>query len=171
MSKIKRNTDPLKGPPDGVEMDINCALTQFDTKDGQRVILSQGTLPCNVKASYEEGTIGFSVREIDLMVHVRIDELMEILKEGAEAHKSFRESLPPDYMDAELEKRWDELSDVPFDDADSPSGLILADEWWIFPKGADREDIWKYFDAYHSKGVHYLLHERTTPPAAGGGGE
>ena len=160
MTKILRNTDPLNGPVDGVELDLTCAITQFAKKDGQLVIAGQGTMPCNIKASYSNGTIGLSLREIDLMIHVRIDELMEVMKEAAEAHVLFRSSLPTQYTDAELEARWDELEDVPFDEADSPSGLILHEKWWMFPKGVDREDIWRHFDEYHSKGVHYLLYDR-----------
>ena len=62
--------------------------------------------------------------------------------------------------DAKLEKKWEELEDVPFDESGSPSDLILAVDWWIFPKGERREDIWLYFDKQHSKGVAYLMGER-----------
>jgi hypothetical protein len=175
--KIEHNTDPLKGPPDGVTVEIKCVVTQFtpnEAEEGQeptRSINAQGSMPCHVFCSYEEGTIGFSVRDIDLMIIVRTDELFAILKEASDAHKAFRSTIPQEYTDAELEKRWDELEDIPFDEADSPSGLILSREWWIFPKGVDREDIWMHFDEHHSKGVNYLLNEREAPPAAGGGGE
>ena len=57
-----------------------------------------------------------------------------------------------------LEDKWRELADVPFDHAEN-GDLVLAFKWWLFDKGTEREEIWKYFDEHHSKGVHYLLYE------------
>lgn len=59
--------------------------------------------------------------------------------------------------DAEIEKLWDELTDVPFDE--SEYDLMLSDNWFIFEKGTKREDIWHWFDKYHSKGVGWLMNE------------
>ena len=75
---IKRNTDPMKGPPDGVETDINCVVTQFSGEGGEREIQSQIVMPCHVGSAYSEGTIFFSLRDINLMLTVRLDELLEI---------------------------------------------------------------------------------------------
>ena len=58
--------------------------------------------------------------------------------------------------DQSLEAKWAELEDVPFDE-DEDGRLVLAQSWWIFPRGTEREDIWHWFDARHSKGVVYLL--------------
>jgi hypothetical protein len=58
-----------------------------------------------------------------------------------------------------LEDKWNELTDINFDESDTISGLILAKNWWIFPAGTDREEIWHYFDEKHSKGVAYLLYK------------
>lgn len=60
-------------------------------------------------------------------------------------------------LDICLEAKWHELSDVPFDEADTASGLVLAEDWWGFPKGTDREDIWHVFDKFYSKGVASLI--------------
>jgi hypothetical protein len=175
---IERVTDPKEGPPDGVTAEVQCVLTQFDRKppeegqeQGERIISGQATMPCHIFCAYSEGTIGFSIREIDLMLTVRLDELFEIFKEASEAAQELKDSMPQEYTDAEFEKRWDELADIPFDEADSPSGLILSQKWWVFPKGTDRDDVWKHFDENHSKGIGYLLNERFVPPAEGGGGE
>ena len=58
----------------------------------------------------------------------------------------------------ELERRWLELSDVPFDELEDGT-LVLAEDWWLFPKGTDREDIWHYFDEHYPEGVYALLYE------------
>ena len=36
--------------------------------------------------------------------------------------------------------------------------LVLGQDWFIFEKGTEREDIWQWFDAYYSKGVVTLLY-------------
>lgn len=61
----------------------------------------------------------------------------------------------PDY-DTELEELWDGLEDVPM----NPETECIEQDYNIFPAGTSKEDIWKYFDKRHSKGVHYLLYER-----------
>ena len=58
----------------------------------------------------------------------------------------------------ELERRWLKLSDVPFDELEDGT-LVLAEDWWLFPKGTDREDIWHYFDEHYPEGVYALLYE------------
>jgi hypothetical protein len=167
MSTIKRNTDPLKGPPDGVEVGVNCVVTQFDRvkekggskKKSEKVIKAQAVMPGRVMCAYSEGTLGITIRQIDLMVTLRIDELYEILKAAADASRELEASMPQEYKDAELETRWREMDDVPFDESDeSPSGMILAEKWWVFQKGTDREDIWRWFGSKHSKGVEHLLY-------------
>lgn len=165
MSIIKRNTDPFKGPPDGVEANIKCAVTLFERaaqKKGkgktQREIKSHNTLPCHVMCSYSDGQVGISIRSMDLMISLRIDELFEIMKAAAEASQELTAAMCADLSDDQLEELWRELSDIPFDEADSPSGLILSHSWRHFPKGVDREDIWHWFDEHHSKGITYLLH-------------
>lgn len=63
-------------------------------------------------------------------------------------------------LDRILEERWANLEDVPFDEP--PRGdLIMAEDWWLFPKGTEREDIWHFFDENYSKGVAFLLYGET----------
>ena len=62
--------------------------------------------------------------------------------------------------DREVEKLWDDLADVQFDDSDPAQDMVLIDNWLDFPAGTPREDIWHWFDERHSKGVAYLLYER-----------
>ena len=61
--------------------------------------------------------------------------------------------------DEDIEKAWDDLSDVPFTE-DRDGTLVLDCDWRNYPQGTDRETIWHDFDMAHSKGVHYLIYER-----------
>lgn len=56
--------------------------------------------------------------------------------------------------DAELERFWDEFSDVPMD----PETECMEERFLDFPAGTNREDIWHWFDERYSKGVYYLMH-------------
>lgn len=56
--------------------------------------------------------------------------------------------------DAVLERLWDEFTDVPMD----PETEKMEESFLHFPAGADREEIWHWFDERHSKGVVYLLY-------------
>lgn len=60
--------------------------------------------------------------------------------------------------DREIEKVWDDLSNVPFIE-DEEKRLILDCDWRNYPKGTDRDEIWHDFDKAHSKGVNYLLYD------------
>lgn len=88
---------------------------------------------------------------------------------------------PPENMtDLDLENLWLELADVPFDDNDPDVDMTLAENWKWFSKGTPREEIWRWFDERHSKGVAFLLYgaqdpepqgapEEAPAPAGGGG--
>lgn len=56
--------------------------------------------------------------------------------------------------DKRLEELWSQLEDVPMD----PDTERLEAPFLHFPAGTSREDIWRWFDERHSKGVAYLLH-------------
>lgn len=60
-------------------------------------------------------------------------------------------------QDSFLEEQWDELEDVAFDDL-GDGKLVTAENWWLFPARTERDDIWAYFNALHTKGVAYLLY-------------
>ena len=63
--------------------------------------------------------------------------------------------------DKEIEQKWNELEDVLFDEIEDGE-LIIAEDWFLFNKGCNREDIWHWFDEHHSKGVAWLLYEYGT---------
>jgi len=58
-------------------------------------------------------------------------------------------------LDYTLEQRWRELEDVIFNE-DENGELVLQSKWYIFEVGTSRNDIWKWFDTTHSKGVGWL---------------
>lgn len=67
------------------------------------------------------------------------------------------EELEMKLTDAEIEKLWDELEDVPIDEDE-----YLDIDWKVWSKGTHREEIWHWFDENHSKGVGWLMNERET---------
>jgi len=56
--------------------------------------------------------------------------------------------------DGILEEIWKQLANIPVD----PDTEKTEEDFWIFPRGTDREDIWHWFDERYSKGVAYLLY-------------
>lgn len=60
--------------------------------------------------------------------------------------------------DETIEQLWKELGNIPFDENEKGE-LILAEDWFIFDKSTEREDIWHWFDEYHFKGVGWLMNE------------
>ncbi len=86
MAEIRRVTDPKMGPLDGVSLDTKGVFTRFSTNEnGERGIEDQYQHDVIIRASYETGTASVTIRELDVMVTVRIDELMEILAAAASA--------------------------------------------------------------------------------------
>lgn len=63
-------------------------------------------------------------------------------------------------IDSYIEKKWDELTDVLFDENENGE-LVLVENWFMFEKETSREDIWHWFDERHSKGVAWLLYDYT----------
>ena len=64
------------------------------------------------------------------------------------------------YEDKDIEKLWEELEDVSFDENDTSgdsNSLVLGYDWRRWPKGTRRDDIWHWFDVNYSKGLLRLL--------------
>ena len=59
--------------------------------------------------------------------------------------------------DKEIENIWNNMEDIPFDEIDSE--MILAEDYYVWQQGEDRDTIWHWFDENHSRGVAYLLNE------------
>lgn len=58
-------------------------------------------------------------------------------------------------QDKEIEEIWEYLGDIPITDEE-----CLDDDYFIWPKGSDKyEDVWRWFDVNHSKGVGFLVNE------------
>lgn len=56
--------------------------------------------------------------------------------------------------DAWFEEMWRQLTDIPMD----PVTERIEQPFFHWPSGTPREDIWRWFDERHSKGVAYLLY-------------
>ena len=97
----------------------------------------------------------YSMTELNYLVS------KNILKVSNISNLKFR--LEQKYIDRFLEKKWENLTDIPFIEKDSEE--ILDGTYWDFTKGlTTKEDIWHYFDHNHSKGVHFLLYELDNSP-------
>ena len=89
--------------------------------------------------------------------------LREIQKDGGiNMEKQEKEAL--ELTNEILENLWEEFEDILFvedPDSDDCCFLVLAFDWendiHNFPAGTSRDEIWHWFDAYHSKGVGWLL--------------
>lgn len=60
--------------------------------------------------------------------------------------------------DAILEGLWRDFEDVPM----NPETERIEEEFLGFPKGTHREEIWRYFDDRHSRGIGYLMYRDAT---------
>lgn len=65
-------------------------------------------------------------------------------------------SLPEKKLtDTEIESIWSSLTDIPVNEDE-----CLDDDFFIWQKGSDKyEDVWRWFDQNHSKGVAYLVND------------
>lgn len=57
-------------------------------------------------------------------------------------------------QDELIEAMWETLEDVNIDEDE-----YTEQNWFVFPIGTHRDDIWHWFDEYHSKGVGWLVNE------------
>lgn len=61
--------------------------------------------------------------------------------------------------DVALKELWDAFGDVPM----NPETECMEAPFLGFPAGTHREDIWRWFDERHSKGVAYLMYGGAGP--------
>lgn len=62
---------------------------------------------------------------------------------------------PIKYSQRDIEILWDHFEDVAID----PETEKLDEDFFIWKKGTDKEDIWHWFDERYRKGIYYLLYE------------
>lgn len=63
------------------------------------------------------------------------------------------------YTDKEIEKMWDEFEDVLFiedENVDDCCHLALSSDWKLWEAGTSRDEIWRWFNVHHSKGLQWL---------------
>ncbi len=86
MSEVVRVNNPEIAPLDGVTLEAKCIITRFSTVKNAAVgIKSQEMADCNIKASMELGIMSISIPGRAQMIAVRLDEVMAVLKEAADA--------------------------------------------------------------------------------------
>ena len=91
--------------------------------------------------------------------HIKLLAEKDLLYPYLDTEKN-RKDLPR-LQDEFLRAKWAELADIPFDENGNDSDLTLAQSWWIFSKGTEREEIWRYFDIHYHYGVAALLYPKT----------
>ena len=97
MSEVTRVNDPSKAPPDGVELHAKCVVTKFITNEKKKLVTIKGqeVQDCKIMASYQTGTVSISVPGKAMMVSARIDEVMAVLQEAAEAARDVAGPVRP----------------------------------------------------------------------------
>ncbi len=95
MSEVIRVPARLSGVSDGVELRAKCSVARYRIKNSVAVsVKGKPRLhPCKIMASYSEGTVSVSVPETSFSVTVRLDEVMAVLKEAADASRSAEDML------------------------------------------------------------------------------
>lgn len=89
----------------------------------------------------------------------RMKEHDRSLEEKLESAAERSSAVGSRVSDREMEKLWEELTDVPIDEEE-----CLDVDWRDWPKGTHREEIWHWFDENHSKGVAWLMYEYESEP-------
>lgn len=56
--------------------------------------------------------------------------------------------------DLNIEEIWMQLSNVTIDDDE-----CIMSPFYIWEAGTNKEDIWRWFNKNHTKGIHYLMYE------------
>ena len=69
-------------------------------------------------------------------------------------HDGLSEIEPLRDRDEELEDLWEQFADIPL----NPETECIESPFMGWGIGIHREEIWRWFDVRHSKGVAYLLH-------------
>lgn len=74
--------------------------------------------------------------------------------QGTDELGEYKVVIEIDNNDRLIELMWHTLEDVNVDDDE-----YIEQNWFVFPIGTHREEIWHWFDEHHSKGVYWLMNE------------
>ena len=95
---------------------------------------------------------------LTLTKYVGAPDVMDLKK--AASSRTFMmnmdEELYQMVTDAQTEKLWAMLTDIPFDE-DPEGRMLLSEDFALWKAGMEREDIWEWFDENHSKGVGWMM--------------
>lgn len=105
---------------------------------------------------------GYNKNGEDVLEEMKLTSfVISIKNENSFVKKQFSQEQIDSYNEKNIESKWIELSNIPFEYPEDTglSDMSLSDDWFIFSKSTERETIWKWFDQAHSKGVHWLLYQ------------
>lgn len=61
------------------------------------------------------------------------------------------------FTDEQLNELWERLGTIPVTDDNVLDADFIINDSTSFQKGTDIEDVWRWFDSMHSKGVYVLM--------------
>lgn len=89
-NEVNRVPFEVSGLSDSVELMTVCSSLRMRCDESGTPVEMDGKpeiCPCRIMASYEDGTLTFSVRKLGWFISARIDEVMEVLVEAGKASK------------------------------------------------------------------------------------
>ena len=77
------------------------------------------------------------------------DKMNDIFKLSKSEFLNSYSYLTEEEYQATIDKMWEQLSDIPVNN----TGEIIEDKFYIWEKGASRDDIWYWFDKRVQSGI------------------
>lgn len=122
-------------------------------------------LSCIIKPTYLQSNYQNYLNSLPFAKYISVAKV-----ETWKTYASFRElilSMDDEFSqllkDSQIKKIWALLSDIPFDE-DNDGRLLLGEDFALWKKGTEREEIWKWFDQNHTKGVEWLMEHTSKGP-------
>ena len=123
--------------------------TGFQTVGELRTLLNH--LPASTRVTIcGDGNCFYHEDRTDSIICLDCEDLDSFYRDDFEAMLAEESS---EERDNHLESLWLELADIPM----NPQTETIEAQFHIFDEGTHKEDIWRWFDQHHSRGVAYLL--------------
>ena len=73
------------GELDGIVEEVNAAVTSFAVDVYEQKIEHHDITPCIISCAYSRGIISFLARGMNVMMSLRLDEVVSVLRKAADA--------------------------------------------------------------------------------------
>ena len=81
MTELRCNAESF----DGIIEEVKAAVTSFAVDVNEQKIEHHNITPCIISCAYSEGVISFLARDMNLMLSLRLDEVISVLHKAANA--------------------------------------------------------------------------------------